>query len=176
MCPWTYVCVNFLSEWRGVSLCSDARTIVLCSRFRAARNLDDILEKLSLVTHCDPYLCGVLAAICKGIQDVCTGKNSQYDDIWDCLKWFETLPSQSCSGKVISGNSKNCRQLHFNLAKYKPDIHCFHVGKKGGPDPNGHFKCQDAVDCSDGLTPEAVFYNSTRAAKLARAEGKRFVV
>lgn len=93
--------------------------------------------------------------LCERIMGFCTGGNQQYDSMEDCIDFLGTLPEvdPACDAPghsavrdvyySLEGNTATCRFLHHFMAApdFSPDLHCPHLGKQGGPDPNQEFKC-----------------------------------
>jgi len=81
--------------------------------------------------------------ICLVVQEACVGHNTQFQDLADCLTYLQALPSQACAEAAFLGECKQCKWLHHLMATYNPDVHCVHVGPKGGPDPSGNYLCNN---------------------------------
>ncbi|KAG7193628.1 uncharacterized protein KQ657_000701 [Scheffersomyces spartinae] len=69
-------------------------------------------------------------SICKIAMDQCTGSNKQYGSYAECFAHLMTVRM----GESFEGgqNTIFCRNLHQAMVKYRPDIHCEHLGKSGG--------------------------------------------
>ena len=83
--------------------------------------------------------------ICRIVQQSCTGRNTQFSDVADCLQYMQRLPSQSCAESAFQGECKQCKWLHHLMATDFPDDHCVHVGPVGGPDLDGEFLCNNTA-------------------------------
>ncbi|KAK0202087.1 hypothetical protein DFS33DRAFT_1047010 [Desarmillaria ectypa] len=71
------------------------------------------------------------ADICTEAQMYCLGENQQYESYEQCVQF---LTKEVPFGASWSGgeNTGFCRYVHKNMVKYRPDIHCPHVGPTGG--------------------------------------------
>ncbi|KAK0441678.1 hypothetical protein EV421DRAFT_636920 [Armillaria borealis] len=71
------------------------------------------------------------ADICTEAQTYCLGENQQYESYEQCVQF---LTKEVPFGASWSGgeNTGFCRYVHKNMVKYRPDIHCPHVGPTGG--------------------------------------------
>ncbi|KAE9362654.1 hypothetical protein N431DRAFT_499308 [Stipitochalara longipes BDJ] len=71
-----------------------------------------------------------IGQLCGGTQQRCTGSNTQWTSIDECV---ETL-SQKPYGNYDEawGDNIVCRTIHLVLTQVRPDIHCPHVGPTGG--------------------------------------------
>lgn len=91
--------------------------------------------------------------ICMTHELHCTGKNKQFDNFDECMKFVGAAPpiSAACqdAGKLFAGNSLLCRMKHHFMIPFEPETHCFHIGK-GLKDANDHIKCVD-TECDDPL-------------------------
>ncbi|KAI9748684.1 MAG: hypothetical protein M1815_003041 [Lichina confinis] len=93
------------------------------------------LQPWSTVTSgVDPSQPGVgeatIAQVCGLTQTRCTGNNTQYASLEDCV---QTL-SQKRLGDYneVFGDTVTCRTIHLVLVQIRPEIHCPHVGPTGG--------------------------------------------
>jgi len=68
--------------------------------------------------------------VCGGIQAVCTGNNTQYASVADCITFMHQIPY----GSYDRGDQDNvvCRTIHLQLAQLVPAVHCPHCGPTGG--------------------------------------------
>ncbi|KAK0187763.1 hypothetical protein F5146DRAFT_1104650 [Armillaria mellea] len=62
------------------------------------------------------------ADICTEAQTYCVGENQQYESYDQCVQFL----TKRCH---LTGF---CRYVHKNMVKYRPDVHCPHVGPTGG--------------------------------------------
>jgi len=86
---------------------------------------------------------------CKIHELYCTGSNKQFTTFQACMDFQNALPlySSKCgTGGILSGNSTMCRWKHASMIPLN-SMHCFHIGRGLTPDPLGHFKCNDELDC-----------------------------
>lgn len=95
-------------------------------------------------------------ALCPVIQDRCTGANQQYDNVVACVFELETKPFGSFD--EAWGDNIACRTIHLILTKLRPDVHCPHVGPKGGSPPD-NLKCVD-VDYSTAYFDDAALFGA----------------
>ncbi|EEB92225.1 hypothetical protein MPER_09297 [Moniliophthora perniciosa FA553] len=61
----------------------------------------------------------------------CTGQYQQYDSFEECYN-FMTNEVPFGQPWEAGGNTAWCRYIHKNMLKFRPDIHCPHVGPSGG--------------------------------------------
>ncbi|KAJ7169260.1 hypothetical protein C8R43DRAFT_982726 [Mycena crocata] len=78
--------------------------------------------------------------ICGLQNDTCIGDNTVYDGVDDCVQTLGAKPF----GRLDEtwGDNVVCRSIHVLLTKFRPEVHCPHVGPTGGR------KCID-VDYND---------------------------
>ncbi|KAK0221540.1 hypothetical protein IW262DRAFT_912188 [Armillaria fumosa] len=71
------------------------------------------------------------ADICTEAQTNCLGENQQYESYEQCVQF---LTKEVPFGESWSGgeNTGFCRYIHKNMVKYRPEVHCPHVGPSGG--------------------------------------------
>ncbi|KAK0243904.1 hypothetical protein EDD85DRAFT_179726 [Armillaria nabsnona] len=71
------------------------------------------------------------ADICTEAQTYCLGKDQQYESYEQCIHF---LTKELPFGASWSGgeNTGFCRYIHKNMVKYRPEVHCPHVGPTGG--------------------------------------------
>eukprot|EP00466_Bigelowiella_natans_P016928 jgi/Bigna1/90432/estExt_fgenesh1_pg.C_700065 len=101
---------------------------------------------------------GTIERMCNTIMQECRGEHQQYNSIQDCENYLKSLPDVDpiCVSKFNSpfaaqGSSLLCKYLHHFMAKFEPQLHCYHAGK-GFPDSNGALKCVP-TECVDENTP-----------------------
>lgn len=78
------------------------------------------------------YVAKALAnSTCASHAKYCNGTNTQYDSNDDCMNFLlkEIRVGQSWE---LGMNTLMCRSLHEIMLKFRPDVHCPHVGKTGG--------------------------------------------
>lgn len=71
---------------------------------------------------------GLIPRLCASIQQLCTGGNQVYDSTEACVRFLTPLPVR----RFEEGNIVACRAYHAPLARFRPDVHCAHVGPSGG--------------------------------------------
>jgi len=69
--------------------------------------------------------------LCAGIQKICTGNNTQYRNMKQCIE-FMTNEIPFSTYDRLDQNNVICRTLHIQLAVVAPTVHCPHVGPTGG--------------------------------------------
>ncbi|KAK0487758.1 hypothetical protein IW261DRAFT_1449602 [Armillaria novae-zelandiae] len=71
------------------------------------------------------------ADICTVAQTYCLGENQQYESYKKCVHF---LTKEVPFGASWSGgeNTGFCRYIHKNMVKYRPEVHCPHIGPTGG--------------------------------------------
>lgn len=70
-------------------------------------------------------------SICTSHASHCIGANRQYDDEADCVN-FLTKQIRVGQPFEMGMNTLMCRSLHEHMIKFRPDVHCSHIGKTGG--------------------------------------------
>ncbi len=81
-----------------------------------------------------------LITICMRHEQHCTTPQTrQFRDIFDCMKYYETIPFTTCGAEVFNGDNALCRFKHSFMVKFRPEKHCAHIGRNSKP-------CTDA-DC-----------------------------
>ncbi|KAJ6566077.1 hypothetical protein B0H19DRAFT_941175 [Mycena capillaripes] len=96
----------------------------------------------------DPYsppsMNSTIQSVCAQQAKTCVGNNTVYSSVNDCIETLEAKPF----GRYDEawGDNVVCRTIHVLLTKFRPEVHCPHVGPTGGG------KCID-VDYND------VFFN-----------------
>ena len=88
---------------------------------------------------------GAKYEFCSMMQQRCTGNNSQFDSMHDCLAYVADIPAHKrgyCP--LFAGNTMSCRWMHSILAQdgLRPEVHCFHMGPHHA-DLHGKIKCHD---------------------------------
>lgn len=73
----------------------------------------------------------------------CTGSNAQYGSFGECVAAMDALPAYSCAEAIFQGDSTACRFKHSFMVRFRPDLHCPHLGRVSPP-------CSDC-DCDGGL-------------------------
>lgn len=73
----------------------------------------------------------------------CTGGNAQYESFGECMAFMDGLPAFSCAEAIFQGDSAVCRFKHSFMVRYRPEVHCAHLGRVSPPCTN--------CDCEAGL-------------------------
>ncbi|KAL2352482.1 hypothetical protein BJ546DRAFT_1064216 [Cryomyces antarcticus] len=122
-------------------------------------SLNLFTAKITNATILTPaYEAAAIQSLCGATQALCTGGNTQYASIGDCVA---TLSARAFGEyDEIWGDNVVCRTIHVLLARIRPDVHCPHVGPTGGG------KCVDA-DYND------VYFDDQ--ALFGQPEGETFV-
>ncbi|KAJ4486168.1 hypothetical protein J3R30DRAFT_1464383 [Lentinula aciculospora] len=68
--------------------------------------------------------------VCAVSTQYCTSDNQRYESHDMCMSFMTVLPF----GKSWQGgmNTGWCRYIHKNMVKYRPEVHCPHIGPTGG--------------------------------------------
>ncbi|KAK4541393.1 hypothetical protein LTR36_007994 [Oleoguttula mirabilis] len=101
--------------------------------------------------------CKTTEALCPQIQERCTGSNQQYNSTASCIAELESKPFGNYD--EAWGDNIVCRTIHLLLTLVRPDVHCPHVGPKGGSPPN-NYKCVD-IDYSVEYFDDAALFVSS---------------
>ncbi|KAF9070240.1 hypothetical protein BDP27DRAFT_1220995 [Rhodocollybia butyracea] len=91
-----------------------------------------ITEELNLTTTNVTELIALKTAVdvCQMSTQYCTGSNQQYASNDACMSFMTQLPfGQPWEGGMDNGI---CRYIHKNMVKYRPEVHCPHIGPTGG--------------------------------------------
>ncbi|KAF2711903.1 hypothetical protein K504DRAFT_403394 [Pleomassaria siparia CBS 279.74] len=91
-------------------------------------------------------------SVCNTHTTYCNGTSSQYESRDEC---FNFLTQQIRVGQSfeLGMNTLMCRSVHEIMIKYRPDVHCPHIGKTGGG------MCDDSIGYEEKVT-EKYFVNS----------------
>ncbi|KAF2729311.1 hypothetical protein EJ04DRAFT_447514 [Polyplosphaeria fusca] len=81
----------------------------------------------------------VATSICNSHARFCNGTNVQYSSSDECYD-FLTTKIRVGQGFELGMDTLMCRSVHEIMLKYRPDVHCSHIGKSGGG------MCVDDVD------------------------------
>jgi hypothetical protein len=74
------------------------------------------------------------AGFCQLVMGTCTGGNTAYATMSDCMTACSAFPTTPRYNTTIQGsNSFACRLYHATVATTNPDLHCMHVKATGGP-------------------------------------------
>lgn len=73
----------------------------------------------------------IINSICTAHTNHCIGGNRQYVDEAECTDF---LKNKIRVGQPfeMGMNTLMCRSLHEHMIKFRPDVHCDHIGKTGG--------------------------------------------
>jgi hypothetical protein len=80
----------------------------------------------------------IATSICNSHARHCSGKNAQYDSWEDCYS-FLTKGIRVGQSFELGSNTLMCRSVHELMVKYRPEVHCSHIGPTGGGE------CDDAL-------------------------------
>ncbi|KAF4172205.1 hypothetical protein CNMCM8694_006434 [Aspergillus lentulus] len=69
--------------------------------------------------------------ICQTHEDNCKGENQQYESRDACMD-FLTNKTRFGQAYELGRDTLLCREVHELMVKYRPDIHCPHIGPTGG--------------------------------------------
>ncbi|KAK0702343.1 hypothetical protein B0H67DRAFT_604626 [Lasiosphaeris hirsuta] len=87
--------------------------------------------------------------ICAVTQMRCTGANTQWASIGECVSVLSQRPYGNYD--AAWGDNVVCRSIHLVLTQVRPDHHCPHVGPTGGG------KCVDVQYPNDYFTDESLY-------------------
>jgi len=94
--------------------------------------------------------------ICAVTQQRCTGSNTQWNSIDECVSTLSQKPYGNYD--EAWGDNIVCRTIHLVLTQVRPEVHCPHVGPTGGgkcvdfPYPLEYFNDQALYDDPLGKT------------------------
>ncbi|KAK1750370.1 hypothetical protein QBC47DRAFT_455288 [Echria macrotheca] len=87
--------------------------------------------------------------ICAVTQMRCTGGNTQWTSIEQCVMMLSQKPYGNYD--AAWGDNIVCRSIHLVLTQVRPDVHCPHVGPTGGG------KCVDVPYPSDYFSDQTLY-------------------
>ncbi|KAJ4490566.1 hypothetical protein J3R30DRAFT_3694241 [Lentinula aciculospora] len=91
-----------------------------------------IAQELNYTTTNTTELISMKTAVdvCGMSTEYCTGTNQVYDSNDACMEFMTQIPF----GNPWEGGMDNgwCRYIHKNMVKYRPEVHCPHIGPTGG--------------------------------------------
>ena len=65
---------------------------------------------------------------CAFQAEICTGANTQYATIQECLSECAMFPNDvEFSASVTTGDSLACRTYHLTVGASNPEVHCSHI-------------------------------------------------
>lgn len=70
-------------------------------------------------------------SICNTHTKHCNGSNAQYES-WDACYRFVTEDIRVGQSFELGMNTLVCRSVHELMVKYRPEVHCSHIGPSGG--------------------------------------------
>jgi hypothetical protein len=73
----------------------------------------------------------IAKSICNSHSNYCGGSNQQYDSWNDCYH-FMTKEIRVGQSFELGGNTLMCRSVHELMVRYRPQLHCDHIGPTGG--------------------------------------------
>ncbi|KAK3900428.1 hypothetical protein C8A05DRAFT_17269 [Staphylotrichum tortipilum] len=117
-------------------------------------NLHSWVESTTAAYVADPaFRAASIQQICAGTQARCTGANTQWASVDECVAAL----SQKTYGSYDEawGDNVVCRSIHLVLTQVRPDTHCPHVGPTGGG------KCVD-VNYPDNYFADETLYGQPK--------------
>lgn len=94
----------------------------------------------------------IATSVCNSHARFCNGTNLQYDS-WEGCYSFLTKNIRVGQSFELGMNTLMCRSVHELMVRYRPDVHCSHIGPTGGGE------CDDSVSYIEKAT-EALNANS----------------
>lgn len=74
------------------------------------------------------------ASVCGRHEKYCTTPaTKQFKDFLECMQFMESIPSVTCGSEFFNGENLVCRWKHSFMMKFRPEVHCSHVGKDSPP-------------------------------------------
>jgi hypothetical protein len=73
----------------------------------------------------------IAVSICDSHSKYCGGANQQYKSWKDCYR-FVTEDIRVGQSFELGKNTLMCRSVHELMLKYRPEVHCSHIGPTGG--------------------------------------------
>ena len=110
-----------------------------------------LLKTLLTSVDKDPVKAQVIAteniakSVCKTHDTYCTGANAQYESNQDCYD-FLTKEIRVGQSFEMGMNTVLCRNLHEIMVRFRPDVHCSHIGKTGGGQCDDSTSYQEKVE------------------------------
>ena len=80
----------------------------------------------------------IATSICNSHERYCNGTNAQYDS-WEGCYNFLTKEIRVGQSFELGMNTLMCRSVHELMVKYRPGVHCSHIGPTGGGE------CDDTI-------------------------------
>jgi hypothetical protein len=112
-----------------------------------------LLKTLLASVDTDPVKAQAIAtdniakSICKTHSSYCKGANVQYDSDQDCYD-FLTKEIRVGQSFELGMNTLLCRNVHEMMVRFRPDVHCSHIGKTGGQ------QCDDSTSYQERVGEE----------------------
>lgn len=94
----------------------------------------------------------IATSVCNSHARFCNGTNLQYKS-WDNCYSFLTKDIRVGQSFELGMNTLMCRSVHELMVRYRPNVHCSHIGPTGGGE------CDDSVTYIEKAT-EALNANS----------------
>ncbi|KAH7108662.1 hypothetical protein B0J11DRAFT_586837 [Dendryphion nanum] len=87
----------------------------------------------------------IVHSICTAHTQHCVGGNQQYADEAECADF---LKNRIRVGQPfeMGMDTLMCRSLHEHMIKFRPDVHCSHIGKTGGGMCDDHTSYSERVE------------------------------
>ncbi|KAF2186537.1 hypothetical protein K469DRAFT_663487 [Zopfia rhizophila CBS 207.26] len=73
----------------------------------------------------------IAGSICDAHESHCKGGNQQYESRDECMEYL-TKNTRLGQSFELGMDTLMCRSVHEIMIKFRPDVHCSHVGKDGG--------------------------------------------
>jgi len=113
-------------------------------------NLNDwIVSATGALISNTQYQMESIEQICALTQQRCTGSNTQWTCVDDCVSALSQKPYGDYD--EAWGDNIVCRTIHLVLTQIRPDVHCPHVGPTGGG------KCVDVAYGDDYFTDQSLY-------------------
>lgn len=137
--------VNFtFPSFRNISLPVTIQTWMAYNEAKEISQYDvtfrwfaNLLQELLRTIDSDPAKAQATArhliatSICSTHTKYCHGTDKQYDSDQDCYKYL-TEEIRFGQSFELGMNTLLCRSVHEIMIKFRPDVHCPHIGKTGG--------------------------------------------
>lgn len=94
----------------------------------------------------------IAKSICASHSKYCNGTNAQYNSTDECYK-FMTEEIRVGESFELGMNTLLCRNIHEIMLKFRPEVHCPHIGRSGGG------QCDDTISYQTKVE-EQYFINS----------------
>lgn len=87
----------------------------------------------------------IATSICNSHERYCHGSNAQYGSWDDCYR-FLTEDVRVGQSFELGMDTLMCRSVHELMVKYRPEVHCSHIGPTGGGE------CDDTITYVERVT------------------------